>query len=110
MSAFAVGFGQMLAAPSVALYNVAVKSIKSHDLETSSVRSSGSLDLPRAQTMMTTGSPAPSRAPTSVPMEKTQSDHSSRSSGSSKGLKKTVGAKGLGRIVRTTLEGISLHE
>jgi hypothetical protein len=136
MGAFAVGFGTMLAAPSKALYNAAIRSIKSIDIaDAASIRSDRSLrslDLSRESTLKdskttelkTTESKTKESKmkkskthPMSVPMEKTQSEQSSMSgSGTTNGsselhaLKRGLGPKGLGKILRTTIEGMHFRE
>jgi hypothetical protein len=107
MGSIAVGFGTMLAAPSKALYAVAVKGIKGCDADTSSIRSDGSgrSSIKSAKQSLAQGGTS---------MEKTHSDQSSGSrphathvdSMEYKQLKRGFGAKGLGRVLRTVGEGI----
>ena len=101
----------MLAAPSKALYSVAMQGIKTLDSETSSIRSEDrsihSSSNSIIKKSISTGGFA---------MEKTQSDGSSASrnmthenSEQYKQLKQGLGAKGLGRVIRTTIEGIAMQ-
>ena len=109
MGSIAVGFGTMLAAPSKALYAVAVKNRRIPDGETSSINSDKSLDFdPQPIRKTVLGNISGGTA-----MEKTQSDqggstitpHVDRSETIHHRLKKDLGSKGLGRILKATVEG-----
>jgi len=122
MGSIAVGFGTMLAAPSKALYAAAMKKAKTFDSETSSIRSVGSFDSARdfkrsKKSILRSFASADSG---SVPMQKTLSDQSVPSRTSSRtpprsitpsidqeNERKDYGQKGLGKVIKSTLEGNS---
>jgi hypothetical protein len=107
MGSIAVGFGTMLAAPSKALYAVAVQKRKGADGETSSIASGKSAEFdsqPIRKGFL--------RKATS--MQRSLSDQSSgssidplskRSETIQRQFNKDVGSKGIGRILKATVEG-----
>ena len=119
MGSIAVGFGTMLTAPSKALYTAAMKKAKTFDSETSSIRSVGSFDSERDSTKTTKRSILRPFVSGGVPMQKTLSDQSLPSRTSSRtppprsrtptmdpeSDTKDYGQKGLGKIIKSTLEG-----
>jgi hypothetical protein len=118
MGSIAVGFGTMLAAPSKALYAVAVNYRKPSDGETSSVKSGGSSSR-KSNDSVEKFDPQPIRksalqAYGGIAMQKTQSDqsgstiasHVNRATTIDYQLKKDLGPKGLGRILKAAAEGM----
>jgi hypothetical protein len=104
----------MLAAPPKAIYAAAVKTIKSADPETSSVRSNAGSTHGPIRSVHTSVKKLMFSAGGSA-MEKSRSEQSSLSqhshfqredSGEYESLKQELGQKGLGRILRTIGEGI----
>ena len=113
MGSIAVGFGTMLAAPSKALYSVAVKHRKAMDVETMSIQSSKSAEfLPDSVKKS-----ALRNISGGVTMQKSRSDQSSpvapsfvappfeRANTIDTRLKRDLGSKGLGRVLKATVEG-----
>lgn len=107
MGSIAVGFGTMLAAPSKALYSVAVKHRKTTHVETMSIQSKKLDEFPLD----------PVKRPvlhniSGVSMRRSQSDHSSfvappfeHANTIDARLKRDLGSKGLGRVLKSTVEG-----
>ena len=108
MGSIAVGFGTMLAAPSKALYSVAVKHHKTMDVETMSIQSNTSYEFrPDAVKKSVLGSISGG-----VSMQKSQSDQSSfvappfeHANTIDTRLKRDLGSKGIGRVLKATVEG-----
>jgi hypothetical protein len=118
MGSIAVGFGTMLAAPSKALYAVAVRKNKSPDTETSSIFSDRSADSDSGLRSIKKSVLRSLSGGTS--MKKTNSDQSDQSitpplfhhtdSMEYVKLKKDMG-KGFGKVLKATAEGApSLYE
>jgi len=107
MGSIAAGFGTMLAAPPKALYTAALRTQKKgSDSETSSIASTEISDK------------SPERSPRrkflrATEMKRSNSDQSDLSSQSRRlesmeyqQFKKDLGSKGIGRVVKATIDGI----
>jgi len=106
MGSIAAGFGTMLAAPPKALYTAALRTHKGSDSETSSIASTEISDK------------SPERSPRrkflrATEMKRSNSDQSDLSSQSRRlesteyqQFKKDLGSKGIGRVVKATIDGI----
>jgi hypothetical protein len=108
MGSIAVGFGTMLTAPSKALYSVAVKHRKTTDVETMSVQSKKLDEFPLDPVKR----PVLHNILGGVSMQRSQSDHSSfvappfeHANTIDARLKRDLGSKGLGRVLKSTVEG-----
>ena len=118
MGSIAVGFGTMLAAPSKALYSIAVKHHKTMDAETMSIQSDKSAKFPRDSVKKS----VLYNISGGVSMRKSQSDQSSiaapsfvvppfeRADTIDRQLKRDLGPNGIGRVLKATVEGIWLNE
>jgi hypothetical protein len=124
MGSIAVGFGTMLAAPSKALYGIAVRGYKATDgdttkgteTETSSIVSDKSGEIVPVESPSSTttgGSKARKSFLRGIGMKRTQSDQSSSTISQANraesmeyhDFKENVGAKGLGRVLKASIEG-----
>jgi len=118
MGSIAVGFGTMLAAPSKALYSIAVKHRKTMDADTMSIQSNKSAEFPRDPVRKS----VLRNVSGGVSMQKSQSDQSSFAAPSfvappfehagtiDTRLKRDLGSKGIGRVLKATVEGIWPNE
>jgi len=125
MGSIAVGFGTMLAAPSKALYGIAVRGYKATDGETMKVTETetSSLKSEKSSEIVPVASPESSisggskakrsflRGIGGSSMKRTRSDGSSASiphraeSMEYQTFKEDVGSKGLGRVLKASIEG-----
>jgi hypothetical protein len=105
MGSIAAGFGTMLAAPPKALYTAAIRTHKGSDSETSSIIST---ETPGNSPQKS----ARRKFLGATEMKRSQSDQSDLSSQSRHSesmeyhqFKKDLGSKGLGRVVKATIDG-----
>ena len=109
MGSIAAGVGSVLAAPPKALYTAASKRGKATDSDTSSIFSTKSGDSARKTAFQNLSGGTEMRVTLSDPSDMTSHSHRTDSMRTSQ-FKEDVGSKGLGRVIKSTIDGTDFSE
>lgn len=112
-----MGFGTVIAAPPKALYSAAVKKIGTINVEAESSRPKASIDLPHVSQGKLVKKSILRNMSGGTRMQRARSDPSlagSRSDNTNsmelKQLKQDLGKKGIGRVLKASIEGLCCQE